>query len=69
MGKIVEPSLRIDVKSAQIKQGINSRKKAINDKCKECIYDPHSGMGTWREQVAACTSYNCPLYKFRPLPA
>lgn len=40
----------------------------INAKCRECIYDPLSGMGTWREQVGACTSRACPLYPVRPLP-
>lgn len=43
-----------------------SLRKAINDKCKECIYDPGSGQGTWRQQVEACTSYSCPLYPVRP---
>src|SRR5688572_21922364 len=39
---------------------------AINAKCKECIYDPISGFGTWRQQVEACTSPKCPLYRVRP---
>lgn len=34
---------------------------------KECIYDPRSGTGTWREQVTACTSYGCPLFAVRPV--
>jgi hypothetical protein len=45
-----------------------SRKKAIDAKCKDCIYD-ECDVGTWRQQVAACTSYQCPLHSFRPLPA
>ena len=24
-----------------------------DDKCKDCIYDPCCGGGTWREQIAA----------------
>lgn len=44
-----------------------SRKKAIDEKCKECIYDKQE-KGTWREQVANCTSYSCALREFRPLP-
>lgn len=44
-----------------------SLRGAINAKCKECIYDPRSGMGTWREQVTACTSYSCPLFAVRPV--
>lgn len=43
-----------------------SLRDAINAKCRECIYDPLSGMGTWREQVDACTSPSCPLFPVRP---
>ena len=44
-----------------------SLRAAINDKCRECIYDSIGGAGTWREQVTACTSRACPLYPVRPL--
>ncbi len=43
-------------------------RKAINLKCRECIYC-ESGPGTWRQQAAACTSKTCPLYLVRPMPA
>lgn len=44
-----------------------SRTKAINDKCKDCIYDP-AVSGTWREQVERCTSEkSCALWPFRPV--
>lgn len=43
-----------------------SLRKAINNYCKECIHDPLSGMGQWRQQVEACTIVKCPLYKARP---
>lgn len=43
-----------------------SLRRAIDAKCKSCIYDPRSGGGTWRQQVAACTSSNCPLHPVRP---
>ena len=43
-----------------------SYKSAVVAKCKECIYDPKSGAGTWRQQVEACTSYSCPLFDYRP---
>lgn len=43
-----------------------SLRKAIDAKCKDCIYDPYSGEGHWRQQVEACTSGNCPLYDVRP---
>jgi hypothetical protein len=45
-----------------------SLRSAINEKCKDCIYDPRSGLGTWREQVARCSVYLCPLWEIRPLP-
>ncbi len=44
-----------------------SMRKAINAKCKDCIYDPKSGLGTWRQQVEGCTSTNCALYPLRPV--
>lgn len=44
-----------------------SRAQAINAMCRGCIHDPLSA-GTWREQVAACASGNCPLHAFRPMP-
>ena len=44
----------------------HSLREAINAKCKDCIYDPLSGQGAWREQVAACTATDCPLYHVRP---
>lgn len=42
-----------------------SLRKAIDDMCKSCIYDPFQ-LGTWRIQVEECTSVTCPLHKFRP---
>lgn len=42
-----------------------SLRKAVNAKCRECIYDPHEA-GTWRQQIAACTALTCPLYAVRP---
>lgn len=46
-----------------------SFRAAIDAKCKECIYDPIGGKGTWRQQTEACTSYSCPLYQLRPTSA
>ena len=43
-----------------------SMRAAINAMCRQCIYDP-KGSGTWRQQVEACTSPNCPLYPLRPV--
>lgn len=44
-----------------------SLRKAINAKCKDCIHDPKSGLGTWRHQVERCTAKTCPLWPVRPI--
>ena len=44
-----------------------SRARSIDEMCKQCIYDPGAGNGTWRQQTEACTSKACPLYKYRPM--
>lgn len=44
-----------------------SLRHAINQRCRDCIVDPLS-RGSWREQVAACTSGNCALHAVRPVP-
>ena len=44
-----------------------SLRQAINNKCRECIYEPYPGGGSWRQQVEACTSPKCPLFPVRPL--
>ena len=46
-----------------------SLRKAINEKCKDCIFDPQCGGGRWREQVAQCSARNCPLWPVRPAPS
>lgn len=42
--------------------------EAVAQMCRECIYDPKSGLGTWREQVAQCACTTCPLWRKRPGP-
>ena len=44
-----------------------SPQKAINAKCKECIYDESPGNGTLHEQIEGCTSPSCPLFDLRPV--
>jgi hypothetical protein len=44
-----------------------SLRSAIDAMCRNCIYDPEWGNGTWREQVEACSSANCPLHVVRPV--
>lgn len=46
-----------------------TRQKAINAKCKDCIYDPKCGGGTWRQQTEACTIKTCALWPYRPKSA
>lgn len=43
-----------------------SYKKAIEAKCKDCIYDPLVS-GSWRKQVEECNSWDCPLWDVRPV--
>lgn len=43
-----------------------SMRKAINEMCKECIYDD-CGEGNWRQQASACTVTKCPLWELRPV--
>lgn len=44
-----------------------SRTSAINEKCKDCIYDDKAP-GTWREQIQACPSEkSCALWPYRPV--
>lgn len=43
-----------------------SMRKAINEMCRQYIYDPMGGNGNWRQQVTKCTSPGCPLYELRP---
>jgi hypothetical protein len=56
------------VTGANRKQKRTSLRTAIDAKCRECIYDPYGCAGTWRQQVAACTSPQCPLFPVRPMP-
>jgi len=44
-----------------------SLRDSINGKCRDCIYDPLSGLGNWRQQVEACTAKACPLWAVRPV--
>jgi len=43
-----------------------SLKKCIEEKCKDCTYDPLAG-GTWREQVELCRVTKCALWLVRPV--
>ena len=42
-----------------------TRQEAINEKCKECIYDPEVE-GTWRMQIETCELIDCALWEYRP---
>jgi hypothetical protein len=45
-----------------------SLRAAINGKCRDCIHDP-AAPGSWRAQVAQCSSKACPLWPVRPAPS
>lgn len=47
---------------------MKSLRKSIDAKCKDCLYDPECGGGTWRQQIAKCSSIGCPLWPVRPAP-
>lgn len=47
---------------------MSSRKKAISNHCRACVFDPNPGNGTCLSQIANCTSYTCDLFSFRPTP-
>lgn len=42
-----------------------SLRNAINNKCKDCIYDSKAP-GSWRAQVTLCSVKSCPLWHLRP---
>ena len=42
-----------------------SLRKAVDQHCKDCIYDDHS-KGNWRQQVTLCSVTNCALWPHRP---
>ena len=43
-----------------------SLRKAINNMCKVCTYDPKD-KGTCNQQIASCTIQECPLHPVRPI--
>lgn len=70
---MAEKLVNIVKKSPTVKKCV-SRKAAIDEMCRSCIYDPMAkGMGTWRQQVEDCKSdgidgrSKCPLWDFRPV--
>ncbi len=44
-----------------------SMRKAIDEKCKDCIYDPEVE-GGWKQQVWACELQACALWPHRTKP-
>lgn len=43
-----------------------SLRKAINDKCRDCIYN-QSNLGNFRQQVSMCPQIECSLWVVRPV--
>lgn len=52
--------------SEKVSKPRGSMRAAINQFCRDCIYDK-TQKGTWRQQVEACTATKCALYSFRPV--
>ena len=51
---------------SNVKRKSVSWRSAVNEKCKDCIYDEY-GEGTWKAQVEACSMPDCALYAIRPV--
>lgn len=63
-----EQAKAMSAKSGTKKRGKQLSLRACIDKaCKQCIFDPYGGAGTWRQQAANCTDTTCGLYPARPL--
>jgi hypothetical protein len=43
-----------------------TRKQAINQNCRTCIYDP-ANAGNWRQQVTLCACHDCAMWQWRPV--
>lgn len=43
-----------------------TRGAAIAANCRDCVHDP-AALGTWKEQISACSRTACPFWRFRPL--
>lgn len=43
-----------------------SLKKCIEQKCRDCSYDPCAA-GSWRSQVEECRVKSCALWEVRPI--
>ncbi len=58
-----DQTIKLLIEKESNKSGLRG---SINAKCIECIYDPISGNGSWRQQTQSCSSPECPLYSVRP---
>jgi len=59
---------QIDAKRKKVIDRLKAKpglRGSIDAMCAYCIYDPDSGMGSWRQQVEGCTSKECPLFSVR----
>ena len=57
----------VKARAASAASKSRTRQQAINAMCKQCIYDPRGGDGTWRQQTEACDVTSCPLHEYRPV--
>jgi hypothetical protein len=59
-------SKQIDPSKPPFSIAVRGRKAAIDAMCRECIYDKR-GLGSCLTQITLCTSWNCPLWDWRPV--
>lgn len=66
---VIDPENALeDATDSQDGQPKRSLRGAINQHCRDCVYDPmDKGAGTWRMQTEACTVTHCALYEVRPV--
>ena len=62
----VKRSLQITLSEAPSRPSHRTRGEAITAHCKECICDP-AGFGSCTAQITLCTSFDCPLWDYRPV--
>jgi len=54
----------------QFHMNVSSRAYAIKAKCAECVgCTPNHIEKGFKESISSCSSYSCPLHRFRPYQA
>ena len=58
-------SAEIRYKDRLLARPSSNAKQAVSAYCTDCIFDAHEP-GNWRQQVTACATRSCDLYRVRP---